>query len=292
MNYSIRAARVMALAMLAVCATVGTALAAPASLTIYTDNYAGDEAISRIARNVIEQHYHTQVHLKPVSVGVAFLGTAHNKNSVFLAAWLPKTHASYMARVKNQVDDLGTIYNGARLGWAVPSYVPAAKLDSIADLAKPAVAARLHHRIQGISAGSGLMQLSHKAVKAYGLNDIHLVTASGPAMTAALKRAIDAHRWIVVTAWSPHWMWQRFHLRYLKDPKGTLGSAEHVDAIVNPSLQKDAPRIAGFLSRMHFSLQQVNAMLDEANKTSYETAAKQFVRKNPQLVASWLGKDD
>ena len=57
----------------------------------------------------------------------------------------------------------------------------------------------------------------------------------------ALKRAIEHHEWIVVTAWSPHWMWERFNLRYLKDPKNVLGTEDHVDVIANPSLKKNEP---------------------------------------------------
>lgn len=286
---TLHCARGIAAAFLIALTGAGTALAANAPLTVYTDNYAGDEVISRIARDVIEAHYDTKVQLKSVSVGVAFLGTARNENSLFMAAWLPKTHADYMARVKDKVDVLGTIYTGAQLGWAVPNYVPKDQLDSITDLKKPAVAKKLGGQIQGISAGAGEMQLSHAALKTYGLDNIKLITASGPAMTAALKRAIAHHKWIVVTGWSPHWMWERFDLRYLKDPKKALGSEEHVDTIANPSIKKNRPKIADFFSRMKFTIDQVNAMLADANKTSYDKAAQHFIKAHPKRVQSWLG---
>ncbi|MDA3920210.1 MAG: glycine betaine ABC transporter substrate-binding protein [Salinisphaera sp.] len=286
---TIRLTALLAAALVAGLSVTTSAMAANAPITIYTDQYAGDEAISRVARDLIEAHYDTPVELKAVSVGVSFIGTTHNKRSMFLAAWLPKTHADYMARVKDKVVTLGTIYNGARLGWAVPSYVPRDQLDSIADLSKPAVADKLNDRIQGISPGAGLMEVSHKALKAYGLDNYRLSNASGAAMTAALKRAIEDKQWIVVTAWSPHWMWQRFNLRYLKDPKSTLGASERVEAIANPHLPKSAPRVTAFIKRLHFSLDQVNAMLADANKTSYDSAAKHFITNHPDLVKSWLG---
>lgn len=289
MNIAMRRARGLIAALLVALTASGAAVAAQAPITIYTDNYAGDEAMSRVARNLIEQHYAAQVQLKSVSVGVAFLGTAHHDNALFMAAWLPKTHAAYMKRVKDQVDTLGTIYHGARIGWVVPSYVPKDQLDSIVDLEKPAIQNKLNHKIQGISAGAGEMQASHKALKAYGLNHMRLITASGPAMTAALKRAIAKHQWIVVTGWSPHWMWQRFDLRYLKDPKKILGSEEHVDTIANPSLKKNYPQVAAFFSRMKFKLDDINAMLAYANKTSYNAAAKRFITQHPKLIKSWLG---
>lgn len=284
--------RSMAAALCVTVGLVGPAAAMAAPVTIYTDNYAADEAMSRVARNLIQDHYNTKATLKQVSVGVAFLGTARNKNTVFLAAWLPRTHGDYMKRVADQVDKLGTIYRGAKIGWVVPNYVPADQLNSITDLSKPAIQKKLDGRIQGISAGAGEMQASREAMKAYGLehHGLRLVTASGPAMTAALKRAIDRHEWIVATGWSPHWIWKRYDLRYLKDPKGVLGSEEHVDAIANPSLKQTKPKIAAFLSRMTFSLEQINTMLAYANKTSYDAAAKRFIKRHPDVVKQWLAE--
>ena len=267
----------------------GTAAAAT-EITIYTDNYAADEALSRVAADVLEAHYDVDVTLQSASVGVCFLGTARNENSLFLAAWLPKTHADYMARVKDDVDVLGTLYNGARLGWVVPAYVPEDQLGSIADLKKPAIADKLDGRIQGISAGAGEMQLSRQAMDAYDLKDnLRLVTASGPAMTAALARAIDNQEWIVVTGWSPHWMWERYDLRYLDDPKGLLGGREHVDIIANPSIKAGHPEIAAFFSRMTVPLSKINDLLADANASSYDAAAERFVAHEREMIATWLG---
>ena len=278
----------MAAAALALLVVTGPAMAADEPITIYTDNYAADEAMSRVARDLIEQHFDTPVELKPVSVGVSFVGTARDERSMFLAAWLPATHGEYMARVEDDVVNLGTIYTGAKLGWVVPDYVPADQLGSIEDLKKPQVAERLNGRIQGISAGAGLMQLSNKAVEEYALDDYRLITASGPAMTAALKRAIENEEWIVVTGWSPHWKWERFDLRYLDDPKGTLGGEEHVDAIASPALVESEPEITDFIRRMTFELDQINPMLAEAERTSYDEAAETFIKEHPDLIESWL----
>ena len=278
----------MAAAALALLVVTGPAMAADEPITIYTDNYAADEAMSRVARDLIEQHFDTPVELKPVSVGVSFVGTARDERSMFLAAWLPATHGEYMARVEDDVVNLGTIYTGAKLGWVVPDYVPADQLSSIEDLKKPEVAERLNGRIQGISAGAGLMQLSNKAMEDYALDDYRLITASGPAMTAALKRAIENEEWIVVTGWSPHWKWERFDLRYLDDPKGTLGGEEHVDAIASPALVESEPEITDFIRRMTFELDQINPMLAEAERTSYDEAAETFIKEHPDLIESWL----
>ncbi|MBS62407.1 glycine betaine ABC transporter substrate-binding protein [Salinisphaera sp.] len=270
----------------------GTAVAAePDPIRIYVDEYAEGQVMSHVARHVIESEYDIPVELKMVAVGPAFLGVANDERSLFLVAWLPRTHGAYMDRVGDKVDNLGELFDGARLGWAVPSYVPEEQLASISDMKKPAVVDKLGGRIQGISAGAGLMQVSRETIDGYGLDDDYrLITASSAAMTAALKRAIDNKEWIAVTAWSPHWMWERFDLRYLDDPEGLLGAREHVDAIASPGLAESAPEVHAMLKRMHYTLEQINTMLVNAEQTSYEEAAQTFIDEHPQVIAQWTGK--
>ena len=269
----------------------GPALAdEPEPIRIYVDEYAEGQVMSHVAKKVIESEYDIPVEFKNVAVGPAFLGVAKDERSLFLVAWLPRTHAAYMARVGGEVDNLGELFDGARLGWAVPAYVPEDELGTIADLGKADVRERLGGTIQGISAGAGLMQVSEEVIDGYGLDDYRLITASSAAMTAALKRAIDDEEWIVVTAWSPHWMWERFDLRYLEDPDGVLGGREHVDAIASKPLAESAPEVHALIRRMHYSLDQINAALVDAEETSYEAAAQTFIDEHPEVIAEWVGQ--
>lgn len=269
----------------------GPALAdEPEPIRIYVDEYAEGQVMSHVAKKVIESEYDIPVEFKNVAVGPAFLGVAKDERSLFLVAWLPRTHAAYMARVGGEVDNLGELFDGARLGWAVPAYVPEDELGTIADLGRADVRERLGGTIQGISAGAGLMQVSEEVIDGYGLDDYRLITASSAAMTAALKRAIDDEEWIVVTAWSPHWMWERFDLRYLEDPDGVLGGREHVDAIASKPLAESAPEVHALIRRMHYSLDQINAALVDAEETSYEAAAQTFIDEHPEVIAEWVGQ--
>lgn len=270
---------------------IGPAAAADAEpIRIYVDEYAEGQVMSHVAKDVIESEYDVPVEIKMVAVGPAFLGVANDDRSLFLVAWLPRTHAAYMDRVGDDVDNLGELFDGARLGWAVPAYVPENELASIADMKKPEVQDRLGGTIQGISAGAGLMQVSEETIDGYGLDDYRLITASSAAMTAALKRAIDNEEWIVVTAWSPHWMWERFDLRYLEDPEGLLGGRERVDAIASKGIAKSEPEVHAMLKRMHYTLDQINTMLVNAEATSYEEAAETFIAEHPDVIAEWTGK--
>src|SRR5690348_13726056 len=95
------------------------------------------------------------------------------------------------------------------------------------------------YKIIGIDPGAGLMKASAKAIKDYGLDDWTLVEGSSAAMTAALKKAYDKKEPIIVTGWTPHWMFAKFDLKYLKDPKGSFGKDETIHTIARNGLKED-----------------------------------------------------
>ncbi|WP_423821542.1 glycine betaine ABC transporter substrate-binding protein [Salinisphaera sp. SPP-AMP-43] len=259
------------------------------TITLGWTAWSDAEFVTKLAKQVIEQRTDYSVDLKMASIGVQYQGVANGDLDGMLMAWLPDTHADYWDKVKGQVDDLGTLYEGAKLGWVVPDYVPEDQLNSITDLKKDAVKSKVGGKIQGIDPGAGLMQLSEKTMKAYGLNDDYrLVSASGAAMTAALARAEKKHDWIVVTSWTPHWMFGKWNLRFLKDPKGTLGSAQHIDAVVRKGFSDDYPEVASMLSNMHIPLEELQAAMYNARQTSYKKAINQYIKKHPDEIDSWF----
>ena len=195
------------------------------------------------------------------------------------------THADYLKKVEGKVENLGPITGGARLGWAVPSYVT---IDSIAELNQ--YKDKFDGKIIGIDPPArALMKLSEQAVKDYGL-DLELMEGSGATMTAALQNAIKNKEWVVVTAWSPHWMFGKWDLKYLKDPKGVLGGEETINTIVRKGLKADMPDVYKFLDNFSWKdanqLQMVMAWNQENGKV-YENAVK-FINENPEQVAGWL----
>jgi glycine betaine/proline transport system substrate-binding protein len=60
-------------------------------------------------------------------------GVAGGDTDAMVAAWLPTTHADYLDKYKDKVEDLGPNLNGTKTGLVVPAYMD---IDSIEDLAK------------------------------------------------------------------------------------------------------------------------------------------------------------
>jgi glycine betaine/proline transport system substrate-binding protein len=199
-----------------------------------------------------------------------------------------------MDKVGDQVVNLGPLYTRARLGWVVPDFIPADRLNSIEGLKDRKVMRKLGNQIHGIDPGAGLMQASEKAIEDYGLDRYRLISSSGAGMTAALTRAIKRNNWIVVTGWSPHWMFARWKLRYLEDPQGSLGGRERIHALVRKGFYQDFPiEITEFLTRMYLPLDELEALMDRANETSYDEAVSEYINNQPQRVNYWVtGKLD
>jgi glycine betaine/proline transport system substrate-binding protein len=271
--------------------SIGAAQAASSNdtITIGWTSWADAKFVVHLAKEQIEKHTDHKVKLQMSSIGVQYKAVANGDIDGMMMAWFPDTHASYWKKIHGDVVDLGALYNGAKLGWAVPDYVPKDKLSSIKDLHDSDVKKKLDGRIQGIDPGAGLMQLSTKAMPDYDLKSdgYRLISASGPAMTAALSRAIKDKKWIVVTLWTPHWAFGKWDLRFLDDPKGDLGGPQFVDAVVRKGFTKDYPKVGKFLTNMHIPLEQLQNAMYKARKTDEKTAVSDFVKNHEALVKSW-----
>lgn len=277
--------------LLMLTAAVGAALASavpayadgkPTIKIGYVEGWDDSVATSNVAARVIETKLGYPVKLVPVAAGVMWGGVARGDLDATLSAWLPATHASYWEQYKSKVEDLGANFNDAKIGLVVPMDV---KATSIGDLEGQKDA--FGGRIVGIDAGAGVMKKADEAIKAYNLS-YQLMPSSGSAMTAELARDIHANKPIVVTGWAPHWMFAKWKLKFLEDPKKVFGGAEHVDNVINPELEKKAPQVVEFLKKFQWKPGEIDGiMLSAQNGTKPDDAAKSWVSAHPDRVADW-----
>ena len=248
------------------------------------------EAITKIAKQLLEERMGYDVKLTMADIGIQYQGIALGNLDIMLQAWLPVAQRNYFEKYADQLVNLGPLYTRAKLGWVVPDYVPEKVLSSIEDLKKPEVKEKIDE-ITGIDPGAGLMQHSEKAMEEYGLKDAgyNLVSASGAGMTAALARAIRRNDWIVVTGWSPHWKFAKWDLRYIDDPKGVLGGRERIHALARVGFYQDFPyEVFEFFTRMYLPLSELEAVMLEATENDYETAVDNYIKTHPQRVNYWI----
>lgn len=270
--------------VLAISSTLASA--ADKSISIgYVDGWSDSVATTFVAQQVIEQKLGYDVKLQAVATGIMWQGVATGKLDAMLSAWLPVTHGEYWAKNKDKVVDYGPNFKDAKIGLIVPEYV---KANSIDDLKTDDTFGK---KIVGIDAGSGVMLKTDQAIKDYGL-DYKLQASSGAAMIAELTRAEKEHKSIAVTGWVPHWMFAKWKLKFLEDPKGVYGAAETVDSVGSLDLEKKAPEVAAFLKKFQWASKDEigEVMLAIQDGAKPEAAAKDWVAKHPDRVKEWTGK--
>ena len=246
-------------------------------------NWSEGIAMTNLA-NVIFEEQGYRVNLLNADLAPVFASLSQKKADVFLDAWLPVTMADYITQYGDKLETLGTVYDNARIGLVVPEYVT---INSIEELNQ--VRARFKGEIVGIDAGAGIMKATDKAIPDYGL-DYKLLTSSGPAMTASLKKAIDKKEWVVVTGWTPHWMFDRFDLKILADPKGIYGGAEKIQVLAWKGFSEKDPFAARLLSNMHLTDAQISSLMAALEEPGInETdAARKWLETNRDVVSNWL----
>ena len=259
---------------------------AGAPLKLGWSPWADAEVVSLMATQLIESELNQPVERVMADIGIQYQSVARGDLDLMLMAWLPGTHRDYWSKVRDRVLDLGPMYSG-RLGWIVPDYVPEEVIASIEQLQDPQLAARFDGRVQGIDPGSGLNQASLKALKQYGLTSMELVSSSSAAMAAVLAQAIEEQRWLIATSWTPHWMFARYKLRFLEDPKGSFGGTERIHAVARQGLDQRHPAVTAFLSRFHLPDRDLDGLLLQAQESSAEAAVATYLGRHPNRIRYW-----
>lgn len=180
--------------------------------------------------------------------GVLYAGLAGGDFDMYPSAWPEVTHAEYMKKYDDKIEDLGGYYDGAVLTIAVPDYMT--DVNSIEDL--KGNADRFGGEIIGIEPGAGLTaQTQDTMMPEYGLDsEYKLVTSSTAAMLATLQEKIDKEEDVVVTLWRPFWANDAYPVKDLEDPKGAMGKPETLHFLGTDGFSADFPEAAEYISKI------------------------------------------
>ncbi|MEU0742018.1 ABC transporter permease/substrate binding protein [Streptomyces sp. NPDC006134] len=235
-------------------------------------------------KEILEQRGY-QVEAKQFEAGPLYTSVAQGSIDFQTNGWLPTTHAPYWKKYGDRLDDLGAWYGPTSLELSVPSYMKG--IDSLDDL--KGKAALFGGKITGIEPSAGEMGLlKSKVLKAYGLDrEYKVVDSSTPAMLAELKRAYGKKEPIVVTLWSPHWAYNDYDLKKLKDPKGAWGEGDGVHTLARKGFAQDDPVVAGWLKDFKLDEKQLTSLEAEINKAGkgrQQDAVRTWLEDHPGLV--------
>ncbi len=266
---------------------IGSSLAADkGTINLVYVEWSSEIASTNVVRAVLEKEGYN-VEMTALSAAIMYQAVADGQADAFVAAWLPTTHADYLARFQDDFEDLGVNLDGTKLGLVVPAYTYDAGITSIEQLAENAD--KFNNQIIGIEPGAGIMRLTKDVIKEYGLNDMKLQSSSGAIMTASLADAIKNKEDIVITGWTPHWMFARFDLKYLDDPQKIYGGSEQLHTIVRKGLKEDMPEAYAILDKFNWTAEdmgEVMLMNQEEGSNPYDNA-KKWVADHPEIVSQW-----
>jgi len=264
--------------------------------------WSSEIASTNLVQAILQEKMGKICQMIPMEADEMWASVAKGSVDAMVAAWLPGTQGHLYAKYKQQVVNLGPNLENARVGLVVPNITvgrqtmgtglrnkPYITVNSIQELAE--YANKFKGKIIGIDPAAGVMKRTRDAMAVYGLNQFRLINGSEISMTAELSNAIRKQRWIVVTGWIPHWMFGRWNLKFLDDPKKVYGGKEHIATIVRKGLKNDMPDVYRFLDRFHWNASEMDQLMvwikDDNGMYPYEKAMR-WIRYNQDKVENWL----
>jgi len=242
------------------------------------------EIASTNVLSLVLQEAGYDVEMINVDAGILYQGLAGGELDFTVSAWLPATQKNYWDIYGEDIVSVATNLEGCKIGLAVPSYVTS--VNNIGDLKN--YTSEFQGRIVGIDPGAGMMTNTEDAINVYGL-DYELEASSSAAMLAELTRAYNANEWIVVTLWSPHWAFVNWDLKYLEDPEGVFGGAEHVQTLARTGFQADHPEAYSIIERFNWTQEDIQSvMMDISEGMDEKAAAQKWIDANREAVDRWI----
>lgn len=258
----------------------------PQTADLVYPNWAEGIAYTHLAKVILEDQMDYECNITSADVGPGYTAVAQGSHDAFMECW-PNLHEQYLERFEGRLASLGNIYEGTQTGLAVPSYVT---IDKISEL--DAHADKFGGRITGIDSGAGVMiQTEEDLIPTYEIENLSLLASSGPAMTAALKDAVDNEEWIVVTSWRPHWMFGRWDLKFLEqDEDKIIWETGDIEIIGRVGLDEEKPELAQFLRNMYLSDEDLSDLMLTIEESSESTlaVARDWMNANPQVWQDWI----
>lgn len=246
---------------------------------VYAD-WSEGVAMTYLAAEILQTELGYEVETKMTDIESVFREIESGDYDLFVDAWLPETHKTYMNTYGADLENLGVNVETVRTGLMVPNYVEAqtiGELDSVVD------------QIIGIGSGAGVMEATKTAIESYGLS-AELMEGSEQMMTDTLSNAIKRREPIVVTGWTPHWIMNRYELRFLDDPENVFGETEQIYTLAREGFSEENSRAATFFERYKLTNEQLGTLMDELQTfpNNEQRAVQNWIKDNEFIVNQWV----
>jgi glycine betaine/proline transport system substrate-binding protein len=261
--------------------TTLTAQAEEKTISMGTMSWEDLTPITGISKKILEDAGYTVKVTDFAEWGIAFAALTKGDIQI-LASQTNYAAQDYWNKNKNKLEKLSPVSHGLYQAVAVPKYVTIDSLDQLNDNAD-----KFGGKIVGIEPGAGLMRDTANAVKAYGLK-YQLLEGSTAAMTAALKSAIDRKEWILVTLWEPSWMFDKYDVKFLKDPKDVFPPPQTYYWIGQKGFSAANPHAREVIASIFVPLADITEMNGEVKDgKTMDQAVADWIKGRADLIKRW-----
>ena len=203
------------------------------SLTLGHLDSRQHEAAAAAVLRVLEAH---DIEVAMLAIGRDAMPAeiAGGRIDLLATAWLPDIDAAWADPA--HMETLGGVLYRPHPVWAVPAAVEVPGLNSIADLARPEIAARLDPTIV---LPRRLQAAADRVLAAYGLEaaGYRLELLEDEAAHARAAALLDAGTAAVLALWQPHALAHGGRLRALADPEGALDGRQEARLLLRTGLR-------------------------------------------------------
>ncbi|GAA2102318.1 ABC transporter permease/substrate binding protein [Streptomyces albiaxialis] len=244
-----------------------------------------DEAIATtyLWQNILEDRGYKPT-TKQLDPGPLYTSLAQGQMDFQTDAWLPTTHEQYWKKYKSRLTDVGAWYGPTSLELSTPKYVKG--IDSMEDL--KGKGDKFDHKITGIESSAGEMKILKSVLKEYGLDkEYKVVSSSTSSMLAEVDKSVKQKKPVLATTWSPHWVYSKYPMKKIKDPKGAWGKGDEIRITAKKDFKKDFPELYGWLKNFKMSekdLGSLEAEIQKGGKGNEKESVRTWMDSRPGLV--------
>lgn len=238
--------------------------------------------ITGVAKKVLEDKGYTVEVTEFAEWGIAYAALTRGDAQLLISQVDYVAH-DYWDKNKSRLEKVSVISHGLFQALAVPSYVD---INSMEEL--NANADMFGGKIIGIEPGAGMMREAADGMEQYGLDDLELVEGSTAGMTAALKAAVDRKEPIVVALWDPTWMFEKFDMKFLADPKHVFSPPTSYNLIAEKGFSEENPEAREILAGIFMPIDQVRSINTAVSDgKTMDQAIADWIGANAGLIERW-----
>ena len=211
----------------------------------------------------------------------------------YLSAWLPKRDTESYAPYKENLKLITALYDDASSFFAIPRYIPRSMVNTVEDLAKPEVIAKMNKQIILNQRDKILKSQAQKAVAIHNLGDLgyELSVMSSAEWDAELKKQLKNKSWFFTPMTKLHRLNLTKKFRLIKGTEEAFKQKDTAWLVGNKKTEKKiATHIFEIINKMELSTKwvaEINQMVYE-NDWPHYVAARVWMASHPYTVEYWI----